>query len=285
MRYILFFLSIFCLLQCVPLNGKEFSESEKVKYVKSTYADINVHRSQYSSRSKQLRQFDTVFNSVNETIPAPFSSVKALNRKYCSVVIAGAKKSLPLLLTSKDRTTVALLRSLTPGAPIKIYASLEYKKKFKQKHYFLEVRNVDSLRANVKASRESSVEFDEKDFMRIKPRRIDIQSKLFEGQKVLFKTKFKNISKSIPGVLLKGGMNPERIFLLPVEGLLTPVVVDKSNSQCVEAIIDADVNDNITVYAVLRNFLYTAGKRSIKAYYLVPIWISNETKVSDLPDE
>jgi hypothetical protein len=60
------------------------------------------------------------------------------------------------------------------------------------------------------------------------------------------------------------------------------VLVDKNNSQCVETIIDANVNDVITIYASLRKFEFDAGGRSAKVYYLVPVSISNDTKVTEL---
>lgn len=285
MRFLLFFSLLSFFFLCLLSHGEVLHEGENAKYLESTYSDVLVHIKQYSTRTKHLRQFTTVFNSVNDNIPAPFSSIKTMNRKYCSVVIAGVKNTLPLFLSLRDKKAVAFLRGLSSGVPIKIYACLEYKKKSKKKHYFLCVRKIESLQVKIKTAPESGGVFDKKNFMRIKPRRIDIQSKLFDGRKVVFKAKFKNISKNIPRVLLKGGMNTDRIFLLLVDGLLTPIVVDKSNSQCVEAIIDADVNDDITVYATLRKFSYTEEKRTIKTYYLVPLWISNETKVSALPDE
>jgi hypothetical protein len=81
---------------------------------------------------------------------------------------------------------------------------------------------------------------------------------------------------------VKGGVNPGEVFILLVDDLLTPVLVDKNNSQCVETIIDANVNDVITIYASLRKFEFDAGGRSAKVYYLVPVSISNDTKVTEL---
>lgn len=263
-------------MSTLPLSAG-LSESDKKGYNKSlTYKQVVSQRKDLEISAKKRKvSFQILFGSLEEGVSTLFSNSKTISQRCWTVKFAGEDNLLPLIFNTRNQELKNALLALSPDTLIHVYGKLGSLKKKQKQYYYLEVLGFDMAKAKV--DEEVSQAFSKKEYQEVEPRRIDICFADYVDKKVKFHGRFRGIRNDVPREMAVAGVKREKYFVLQIDGIITPIIVSRDNTTCIEPIITAKNGDELSVYATLRKVDNAAGRVSKVFYYLSAALVVNET--------
>lgn len=287
----LFGLNAFISVLCAE-EQKELKEAEKKLYkTDATYAEIAEDPERFVLRKDAKRCLKVINKGFVSKLAAPYE--KNLPPTYSMLKIENAKKELPIIFNGANTRWKKEIPALEMDQLVTVYATVILRNcKDEQakvpaggsakiiKMYYLQIDDIevqssagkDASKKDAKEKEKAvsaSAEDQEYEFM--KYRYIDMQPQKYIGKNLRFELRFKDISNTIPPLIIKyGEISPDEYFVvLPVDTFLLPIIVKRDNDTCINTLAEVEYGSKISLCGTVKCVGDPSDKAVKPMYYVL----------------